>query len=366
MLAWFNRLKSFDLPLLVTTLLLVGAGLIVLYSTSLSNSDLGIFYRQLVVAVIGLGAVWMVSLYNYQRIAKINRWFFVLTVISLLIVLFFGRAAKGSSRWIDFGFFQFQPAELAKLIVVIGLARLFYLRRGQINTVTNVFISLLYVLIPGILIARQPDLGSTMVLMAIWVGMLFVSPIKKKYLVIILVLGLAFTGISWKYLLHDYQRHRVEVFLNPGLDPQGKGYNVKQAIIAVGSGQWLGRGLGQGIQSSLKFLPERQTDFVFASMAEEVGLLGSTAVVMLLLVLLWRITVVMNLAKDDLGYYICAGIFWMFFIQILINVGMNMGIMPVTGIPLPFISYGRSALLVQLIAIGMVQNVAMQSKVSRF
>lgn len=366
MFAWISRLKSFDIPLLVITILLVGAGLIVLFATSLASGDLVIFYRQLGVAIAGLLASWGVAFYNYQRLAKINRWLFVITVLSLLFVLFFGRVAKGSSRWIDFGFFQFQPAELAKLVIVLGLARLFYLRRGEINAWKNILFSFLLVFIPGVLIMRQPDLGSSLVLFGVWAGMLLVSPIKKRYLAILCLVGLVVMGVSWEFVLHDYQRHRVEVFLNPDLDPQGKGYNVKQAMIAVGSGQWVGRGLGQGLQSSLRFLPERQTDFIFASLSEEVGFLGSSLLIVLMGVLLWRIAAVMSRAKDDLGYYICAGVFWMFFIQILVNIGMNMGIMPVTGIPLPFISYGRSALLVQLLALGVIQNIALQSKTSRF
>jgi rod shape determining protein RodA len=362
----FTKLRGLDWPLAVVCLLLLVSGLVILYGISVVNQSASFFYRQLLVAIVGLGLAVLVAGYDYHRLVKLNRWVYIVSIMSLVFVLFFGRTAQGSSRWIDFGFFQFQPAELLKLVLVLGLARLFYLRRGEINAWRNVLVSMVYVALPAVLIILQPDLGSAGALCAIWAGLILLSPISKRTVGILLFVLAIGIGVVWQYGLRDYQRHRIEVFLDPELDPQGKGYNVRQAIIAVGSGQWAGRGLGQGLQSSLRFLPERHTDFIFATAAEEIGFFGSASLVVLFTCLLWRLVVLMQTTKDDLAYYILGGIFFMFFIQILVNIGMNMGIMPVTGIPLPFISYGRSALLVNMLAIGVVQNIAIQSKALRF
>ena len=173
-------------------------------------------------------------------------------------------------------------------------------------------------------------------------------------------------GLSWKFVLQDYQKRRVEVFLNPELDPRGRGYNVRQAVIAVGSGQVFGKGLGHGLQGQLNFLPERQTDFIFASASEEIGFVGNLGLIILYFLLLSRLIYIMRRAKDDLAYYIVGGVLFMMIGQIFINIGMNIGLMPVTGIPLPFLSYGGSSLLVVFISLGIVQNIARQSKALRF
>jgi rod shape determining protein RodA len=176
---------------------------------------------------------------------------------------------------------------------------------------------------------------------------------------------LAVAGV-WQFVLHDYQRVRLETFLDPNLDPRGRGYNVRQAIIAVGSGEAFGRGLGKGLQSQLKFLPERQTDFIFATAAEEIGFLGSALMVLLYALLMWRMLMVAARARDELGRYLAYGIFFFFFFQVTINIAMNLGLAPVTGIPLPLLSYGGSSLLVTFLALGIVHNISWQSRALRF
>jgi rod shape determining protein RodA len=366
MLAFFSKFKHFDLPLQITCGLLLLVGLVILYGTSVSGGTMQIFWRQLLFVVIGVVAYFFFALYDYHNLTKVNRWMYIGTLALLIFVLVFAREIKGSNRWIDLGFFQLQPAELAKLVVVLGLSRWMYLKRGQINSWTNIFTTLLYAGIPTALIMQQPDLGSSIIVLGVWAGILLISPMNKKYIVGLLLVAVLASGLAWKFTLHDYQKRRVEVFLNPSLDPRGQGYNVRQAIIAVGSGQLVGKGLGQGLQGQLNFLPERQTDFIFASASEEIGFIGCISLLGLYYFLFIRLIKIMRFAKDDLAFYIVGGVLFMLFGQVVINIGMNIGVLPVTGIPLPFLSYGGSSLLVILIALGIVQNIARQSKSLRF
>lgn len=362
----FSKLKYFDVPLLVVSGLLLLIGLAVQYAVSLSGDTLSVFYRQLTFSIIGTVLFFLFAFYNYHKLAKLNRIAYVVLLLALIYLLVFGGSIRGSSRWIDVGFFQLQPAELAKIIVGLGLSRWLYIKRGQINSWTSLAITFAYAAVPAFLIFLEPDLGSSIIVMSVWFGIMLLSPLRRVYFIIFLILGLAFAGIGWKFVLKDFQKQRVEVFFNPDRDPKGKGYNVRQAIIAVGSGETFGRGLGRGLQSQLKFLPERQTDFIFASAAEEIGFVGSVALLFLFYLLFRRLIRIMKYARDDLAMYITGGILFLFLAQVIINVGMNIGILPVTGIPLPFITYGGSSLLVTCIALGIVQNIARQSKALRF
>lgn len=366
MVSWFRNIKYFDLPLGIATVLLLVVSLTVLYASSLANPTLSLFYRQVVFVGIGLAGFFIFSFYDYHRLSKINRYVYIILLLLLLSVLLFARDIRGSNRWIDLGFFNFQPGEFAKLVVIVGLARWLYLRRGEINSWKNILLTAVYTAVPAVLIMLEPDLDSTVVLLSIWGGVLIMSWVNKKYLLAIAGLALVLAGTSWQFLLRDFQRERIMVFLNPELDPRGRGYNARQATIAVGSGELFGRGLGRGLQSQLKFLPERQTDFIFATAAEEVGFVGSVAILFLYFLLLMRIWKIIGQARDELGKYIASGVFFMLFVQIIINIGMNVGLLPVAGIPLPLLSYGGSSLLVVLLALGLVQNVALQSRALRF
>ena len=366
MIKFFSRLKHFDIPLLISTLLLSMAGLAVLYATTLSEGGPGIFYKQVAFFVLGFGVFLFVSFFDYHGLTKLNRAIYVIFILLLVYLMVVGLEVRGGRRWIDLSFFRFQPAEFVKIIVILGLSRLMYLKRGQINSWKTIIWSFLYAVIPAGLIILEPDLGSALIILSIWVGIILLSPIKKKYLAILFIAFLMVVGVSWKFFLKDFQRARIEVFLNPSLDPKGKGYNVRQATSAVGSGEFAGRGLGKGVQSQHKFLPERQTDFIFAASSEEIGFLGSFSLLGLYFFLLTRIYNIMKTAKDDLGMYIAGGVFFFFFFHIIINVGMNIGILPVTGIPLPFVSAGGSSLIVSFLALALVQNVSRQSKTLRF
>lgn len=361
----FRVFKHFDIPLLVAGCLLSFLGLVLLYASS-QGSDLSLFYRQALFLGAGFACYIFFSWYDYHRLAKSNRLFYVVLVGLLVYVLFFTREIRGSSRWIELGFFNFQPAEFAKIVIIVGLSRWLYLRRGEINSWKNILLTAVFTGIPAALILFEPDLGSTIILVGIWAGTITVSWINKKYILGIFLIGLVLAGVTWQFFLEDFQRQRIQVFLDPGLDPKGRGYNVRQAIIAVGSGELFGRGLGRGLQSQLKFLPERQTDFIFATAAEEIGFVGSVVMLSIYALLLTRLWRIHMRARDELGRYIASGVFFMFFFQVVINIGMNIGLLPVTGIPLPFLSYGGSSLIVVLIGLGIAQNVALQSRALRF
>ena len=340
--------------------------MVVLYGTTLSETTNAIFYRQLLFLLVGLGGFLFIGFFDYHALAKANRLIYVIIVLLLLYLPIFSGAVRGGKRWVDLGVFNVQPAEFAKIAVMLGLARLLYLKRGQINSWKTIIWTFLYAFVPTALVMLEPDLGSSIIIMGIWAGIILISPIKKRFLAVLFIAFVISAGIGWKFVLKDFQRDRVQVFLNPALDPKGKGYNVRQATIAVGSGEFLGTGLGKGVEGQSKFLPERQTDFIFAASSEEIGFLGSLSLLGLYFFLLTRILKIMRQAKDDLGMYIAGGAFFFFFFQVLINVGMNIGILPVTGIPLPFVSSGGSSLVVSLFTLGVLQNVARQSKTLRF
>lgn len=357
-----RKFAGLDLPLLFASGLLLLVGLAVMYSSSLANPSMTQFWRQLVFAGAGLVAFVFSYGYSYHTLAKHNRIFYGIMLFLLFFVLVFGREIRGSARWIDLWFFQFQPAEFTKIVVVVGLARWFYLFRGQINAWKNLFATVVFAFVPAFLILIEPDLGSSLSIGAIWFGVLLVSPISKKRIAVVLLALALVAALAWQFGLQDYQRARISTFLNPEADVQGQGYNLRQALIAVGSGQLYGRGLGHGLQSQLRFLPERQTDFVFATLAEELGFVGSVAVVVLFFLVLARLLVIARKSRDGLGRYLAYGIFFLLFFQVLVNIGMNIGLMPVTGIPLPMISYGGSSMLVTWILLGVAQNISKQSK----
>ena len=236
----------------------------------------------------------------------------------------------------------------------------------KIKDIRYVLLSAVYVSIPALLILIEPDLGSALVIFFTWLGMLLCSKMNKKHLAVLLLVGVLASSFGWFFVLHEYQKNRIYTFLDPSQDPQGRGYNVLQSIIAVGSGGIFGRGVGRGLQSQLKFLPERQTDFIFASTAEELGLLGGIFILTMFGVIFSRLLAAARRARDNFGMYLTLGIFFMFLVQVVVNIGMNVGLVPVTGIPLPLLSYGGSSLLTTMFALGLAQSVVARQKAVKF
>lgn len=362
---WLSHFRYFDVFLFTSSILLLFLGLLMIYSTTLSSPS-NLMPRQLIYSVIGLVVFFILAFFDYRDLKKTTWWLYLLIIIALVVVWFVGRNIRGSARWIDLGIFRIQPAEFAKLIMVIIMAKFLDQSGEKLKSFRYVILSGIYIAVPVILILIEPDLGSALVVFFSWFAMLMFSRMNKKHL-IILITGILLVGaLGWFFGLQEYQKTRVYTFINPSADPLGSGYNVLQSIIAVGSGGLFGRGVGRGFQSQLKFLPERQTDFIFASTAEELGLLGSLFILLMFGTLLYRIITTAQRSRDNFGMYLCLGVFFMLLVQVLINIGMNIGILPVTGIPLPFLSYGGSSLITTFASLGLVQSVVARQKAVRF
>jgi rod shape determining protein RodA len=364
-LRWLNNFRYFDIYIFGSSLLLLVLGLLMIYSTTL-ESTINLLLRQIIFAVIGFIMMFTVAFFDYRKIKSFTPLLYIIIVASLVFVWFMGSQIRGSTRWIDLGIFRIQPAEFAKIVTVIIMAKFLDRSGEKIKDIRYVILCALYVAIPAALVLIEPDLGSALVIFFTWFAMLFFSRINRKHLAYLMLALVVLSSLSWFFVLHDYQKRRVYTFLNPANDPLGAGYNVLQSQIAVGSGSITGRGVGRGLQSQLKFLPERQTDFIFASTAEELGLFGSVFILGLFGVIFTRLIKAIRHARDNFGMYIALGIFFMLLIQVVINIGMNIGVLPVTGIPLPLVSYGGSSLLTTMLSLGLVQSIIARQKALRF
>ncbi|HVE81024.1 MAG TPA: rod shape-determining protein RodA [Candidatus Dormibacteraeota bacterium] len=360
--------KNFDWILFGLALLLTAVGLIVIYSTSFKALSLASpvdASHQVIFALVGLGVLLVVARFDYRSWTKLTAFLYGFMILSLVAVLLVGREALGATRWIDLGFFQFQPSEVAKLILVIVLAKFFSRHYDRMHNVRYVLISLAYVAVPAILVLVQPDLGTALVFGFIWLVMAIVARVRLLHLGGLAALAVAMMPVLIP-LLKPYQRARLEVFLNPTADPLHTGYNVVQSTIAVGSGQLFGRGLDAGSQSQLNFLPSQHTDFIFAVLSEKLGFVGGVLVLLLFLALLFRALVIASRSQDRFGMLLAVGLVAMLVFHIFINIGMNVGLLPVTGIPLPFVSYGGTSLIVTLAAIGLMESVAIRRRKIQF
>ena len=341
------------MSLLVPSALLFFLGLLVLQSVS---PDL--FGIQLLFGLIALVVYILVSQIDYQIIFSLHPVFSILSTGLLILTFVIGELTRGTHRWLDFGSFSLQPSEIAKPFILVSFAVILTTVSQNLPKITKI---LLFSLLPAFLVFFQPDLGSFLVIFS---GLLVIqfAKIPFKY-VILFILSLSLLSIpSYLWLLKDYQRDRINTFINPYADPLGKGYHVIQSVISVGSGGALGKGLGQGSQSQLRFLPEQHTDFIFASLTEELGLVGGSIVLLLYAVIFYRIYTVSQRTTDPSATLVSLGILRMLFFQVFVNIGMNIGVAPVTGITLPFLSYGGSSLLSLAILLGIVSSISSQNR----
>ncbi|NTV41019.1 MAG: rod shape-determining protein RodA [Candidatus Moranbacteria bacterium] len=356
----FYKLLKNDWVLTLSVILLLGISMSVLYSISMVNRNqetLSVFLRQFIFVIFGFVAMFVSSKIDYKTLRSRSTLIYFVTVFILLGVLIFGRTIRGTAGWIGFGSFHVQPVEIAKLSLIVFLASFISQKKMELGETGRLIASFIFSGIMIILVIKQPDFGSAMVLISIWLGVTLIAGISKKKIIIMLLLGLSISFLGW-FNLQPYQKDRVLSLVHPEkIDPRGAGYNVIQAMIAVGSGGLTGKGVGHGSQSQLNFLPEKHTDFIFASIAEELGLFGSFLVIGLYALMFYRMRVIAINAPDNFSYLVVVGIMLMFFVQILENIGMNIGIMPVTGIPLPLLSYGGSSLIVMLSSIGILNNI---------
>ena len=361
---FLSYLKQFDWFLFLASLFLVGVGMAAILSTTWGNENLNvIFNKQIIAAMIGIALVFLLAFFNYQTLANYSYIIYAITLLVLIAVLVFGQEIRGTKGWFNFGFFQFQPAELAKVALLIILSKYFSGISGKPSRIQYILISGIITIIPIGLIMIQPDLGSALILLSLWIFMLLTSGIKKEYVAGLVACGFFVIWLAWSFMLASYQKERILSFVNPMSDPLGAGYHMIQSKIAVGSGQFLGRGLGHGTQSQLNFLPDQHTDFIFAVVAEELGFIGACLLLFLLLFLLFRIIKIAKSARNEFGLMLALGSCILFLTQILINVGMNVGILPVAGVPLPFVSYGGSALIFSLVVIGILESIVVRRSV---
>jgi rod shape determining protein RodA len=355
-------IRNFNWLLASAGVLIALVGLVCVRSAGLRDPSAGgEFYRQILYLALGLTLMLGVSLIDYRAW---RRWAPALYVLNLLLLLFIlrgGHSAMGAQRWISLGpLGTFQPSEPAKLVVAIALAAL--LCRSRYSDLHELWKPLLTVAAPALLILKQPDLGTSLVLLAIMtVELFFALPKLGDFGIYALgALVVAAAALGTNAVLKPFQRARLFVFLNPKADPQGAGYNLDQSKIAVGSGEWFGRGLYHGTQTQLNFVPEHSRDFIFTVLAEELGFAGALGLLALYAAVLYAGVRTMIAARDRFGFLLAAGLVGMLFFHVLVNLGMTIGVMPITGIPLPFMSYGGSAMLTDFVAIGILLNVYSQ------
>lgn len=340
-------LKLINLQISLSSFLLVSIGILVIYS---SSPELAL--QQIIFTIIGMVIFFFISQLDLLSLKNLAKPLYILMVIMLVAVLILGIETRGTLRWFPLGIFNVQPAEFAKPVLILFLSK-FWLEHGP--SWRNIFKSLLWFAPPFLLIFKQPDLGSSLTLIAIWLGILLAVHISIKKILILALITIFVIPTSWSFL-HSYQKERIVSFLAPESDPLGKGYNLIQSTIAVGSGQLLGMGLGRGTQSRLQFLPEFRTDFIFASIAEEMGFLGSLLILSLYLFLLSYCLRVAQKTNNSFNLLVIFGVVSMLLFQIIVNIGMNIGLLPITGITLPLISYGGSSLVSTFLSLGLIAS----------
>lgn len=353
------NLKNFDWVLFGMVTMFTVISLVTLYSL---NTNL--FFRQALWFVIAFFAIFFVSQINIAWLIT-QKWFryglYWFSFILLLVPIIQGESAGGAERWIMFGSFQFGPAELMKVALIFVLASFFSRRHVAAWNIKNIAISIFYAGLPALVIILQPDLGSALVILGIWLGFLLLGGVNKKRFFIGVLVFLLMACIAWFFVLHDYQKNRVIGFLSPDSDPLGINYNIIQSKIAIGSAGFFGKGFQSGTQTQLGYLPEAHTDFIFAAFTEEWGLLGASILLLTYLFFLFRIiTIGLKVRRNDLRFLVFgAGL--VFFLHFLMNIGSSIGMTPVVGISLPFISYGGSNLLTSSLLIGIIERVKIES-----
>jgi rod shape determining protein RodA len=349
---WLSGLVV-DMPLLITLLAVASIGFVVLYSAL--AADTGLLLRQGARFGIGLAAFFVLAQLPPRYLRMWTPWIFILGLGLLLVVMFEGQIGKGAQRWLDLGFVTFQPSEIMKLAAPMMVAWFMHDRRLP-PTFPQVVVLVLIVLVPAVLIAEQPDLGTAVLVTAAGGLAILLAGIGWRTIVPVAVLGAAAVPVLWAYM-HDYQRARVFTFLNPESDPLGAGYNIIQSKIAIGSGGLFGVGWLQGTQAHLEFLPERSTDFIFAVMAEEFGLLGLVFLLCLYLVLVGRGLYIAAQAQDTFTRLLAGTLSLTFFFYVFVNAGMVSGLLPIVGVPLPLISAGGTSMVTLMAGFGMLASI---------
>lgn len=355
-----QHFKKFDWVLTSSCLILVVIGLVLIYSISLGKGDFLDFKKQLIFFGISFVLMVVLSFFDWRAIKENSYFILVLYFLCILLLLglfFFAPEIRGVRSWYKIGNISFDPIGLLTIVLIILLAKYFSMRHIEMYRLPHILLSGFYVLIPFLLIARQPDLGSALILIALWIGILIISGIKLRHFLILMMCGILILSLSWVFFLKEYQKDRIVSFLAPQVEPLGINWSQAQSRIAIGSGGILGKGFGQGSQTQNGFLSEPHTDFIFAALAEEFGLIGVSVVLFLFIILIWRIMKIAIFARSNFPRLFASGFAIVLFSQMFIHIGMNLGILPVIGLPLPLVSYGGSSLIIVFIGLGMIQSI---------
>lgn len=353
-----KALKRIDWLLVAFVIPIVLAGLVTMKSFAPIDATGDFFSKQILWVLISLVVFFVFTFIDFRFLKRTDAlvFLFLLFCFLLVVLIGIGQISHGTKSWFNFGFFSFQPVDMMKLVLILVLAKYFSRRHVEIRDIKHIFISGFYALLPFILVLLQPDFGSAMIVLFIWLGMVLVSGISKLHLFLVIGSGALIFASLWLFVFAPYQKARIYNFINPMADIHKTGYNVFQSTIAVGSGQIIGKGLGFGTQSRLKFLPVPQSDFIFAAYSEEWGFIGSMLILVLYSLVIWRILFNASLGASNFEILFGMGIAIFFMGHIIINIGMNVGLMPVTGIPLPFMSYGGSHLLTEFMGLGILMS----------
>jgi len=357
----YFSLRDFDWLLLAFVLLICGLGVMEIYSATLHTKFVGVHTKQVYWIVGGMVLMFVMSLIDYHVLLEKIHWFYIASIVSLVAVLVIGKKYLGARRWVQMpGGQHFQPSEWVKLVLILALAKYFADLHREEASVGDILKAGLIAGIPMLLVLKQPDLGTALTYIPVLVMALFLGGLRLKHAAIILLAGAMVVPVVWHYGLKPYQKQRLVSFREPEADPQGSGYQVQQSLIAVGSGGLWGKGIAKGTQTQGMFLPVPQTDFIFAAWSEEHGFVGAVTLLLLYFLVLMRLVHNAQTAPDRVGSFVVMGVVAVLFFHILVNVGMVVGYMPVTGIPLPLMSYGGSSVLFMFLALGIVMNIRMR------
>ena len=359
-----GHLKRLDWVLIASSLLLVGMGLLSIFSSSIGRGDFSNFSKQLIFVGVGFSIMLLLSFIDYRLIR--NDPYFILFlygtgVVALIGLLLFAPEIRGVKGWYRIGEITIDPIEYIKIVLVILLARFFASRHIEVYRLRNIIFSAIYFVPPILLVFLQPDLGAAVLLLILWVVMLLVAGMKLKHFFALVIAGLLVFSLGWTFILQDYQKDRLISFVEPEFDPLGTGWSQQQSRIAIGSGGLIGQGIGGGTQTQYGFLSEPHTDFIFAAIAEELGLVGIMSMFFLLLLVIWRIIKIGLDSNTNFSRLFAAGFATLFIVEATINIGMNLGFLPIIGLPLPFVSYGGSIIIMTSIGFGILQSIKAHS-----
>jgi rod shape determining protein RodA len=352
--------KKIDWILVVISLFLVGIGLLSIYSSSLAKSDFSNFHKQIIFLIISLFLMFLFSFLDW-RIFRENSYLILVLyffcILSLVGLFFFAPEIRGVRSWYKIGPISVDPIEFTKIVLIILFAKYFSKRHVEMYKVKHILVSSFYLFVPSALVFFQPNLGSVLILIFLWIGILIISGIKMRHFLTLCIIGFLVLILIWSFFLRDYQKQRIISFFQPKMEPIGIGWSQNQSKIAIGSGGLLGQGIFKGSQTHYGFLPEPQTDFIFSAIAEETGLIGGGILFLLFSFLIWRIIKIAFLTESNFPKLFSFGLIIILISEIFINIGMNLGLLPIIGVSLPLVSYGGSSLISTFIALGILQSI---------